>query len=108
MGPTYGWLGPTSNTVNKLQPSDGTLRRKDGAILSQIAVGERPFDLAFDGSHVWVANSGQSTVMRPPHDSTGVPRTVRVGIGPRGTFFDGSIWVAIPSGSSIAKITLPH
>ena len=38
-----------SNTVTKLQVSNGT-------VIGNFAVGQNPWGVAFDGAHIWVAN----------------------------------------------------
>jgi len=58
-----------SNTVTKLQASDGTCNGvanppgSDVAACS-FAVGSFPIGVAFDGANVWVTNAGSGTVAK--------------------------------------------
>jgi len=43
--------------------ADGTiskLRANDGTLLGTLAVGSKPYNLAFDGANVWLANHGDN------------------------------------------------
>ena len=40
------------------------LRASDGARLAEFPAGSKPFGLAFDGSHLWVANGDTETVTK--------------------------------------------
>ncbi len=76
----------SSNNVTKLNPSTG-------ATIGTYPVGTSPIAVAFDGTSIWVANYGSSTVTKL--DSTGATiGTFAVGFRPIGVAFDGtSIWV---------------
>ena len=59
--------GTTSNTVNKLQPSDGT-------ILGTYHAGIGPSELAFDGVHIWVTDFSSNPTITVLWASDGEPR----------------------------------
>ena len=53
MAPTSGWTNFADGTISKLRANDGTL-------LGTLAVGSKPYNLAFDGANVWLANHGDN------------------------------------------------
>ena len=63
--------GATSNTVNKLQPSDGT-------ILGTYHAGIGPSELAFDGVHIWDRFLIQSYYYRPVRKRWGAQATIEL------------------------------
>jgi len=51
--------------------------------------------VAFDGTNIWVANGGNSTVTELQAGTGAVVATYTVGGAPRGLAFDGtSMWIA--------------
>ena len=70
-----------------------------------IAYGNNPWGVAFDGSHIWVANYAGDSVSKIDAVTGGVVATIAVGNSPIGVAFDGShIWVANYGGASVSKI----
>ena len=66
-----------------------------GWVPASVTVGNSPWGVAFDGSHIWVANDGSGTVSEVDVASHIVINTVTVGGNPVGVAFDGShIWVS--------------
>ncbi len=72
-------------------------------------VGREPTGLAFDGTHVWVANKAgtgvMNTVSRIHATSNAVTATIGVGREPAGVAFDGThIWVTNFGQNCVSKI----
>ena len=66
-----------------------------GALVGTYAVGTRPFGLAFDGTHIWVANGSGNSVTKLRASDGSLVGTYAVGGGPAAIAFDGThIWVA--------------
>ncbi len=69
------------------------------------AVGTRPFGLAFDGTHIWVANGSGNSVTKLRASDGAAVGTYAVGGGPAAIAFDGTfIWVANFDGNSVTKL----
>jgi len=67
-------------------------------------VGNQPREVAFDGSHVWVSNSGSNTVSKIDANTGIVAATIEVS-APFGMAFDGTaLWVAMRTSSAVRKI----
>ena len=70
-----------------------------------IAVGNNPRGVAFDGTHVWVANLIDGSVSKIDAVTGGVVATVTVGAFPYGVAFDGThIWVTNNGDGTVSKI----
>ena len=70
-----------------------------------VTVGDRPDGVGFDGSNIWVANSGDGTVSKVDVSTNTVTATVTVGNWPHGVGFDGSnIWVSNLRDGTVSKI----
>ena len=70
-----------------------------------VTVGSFPFGVAFDGSHMWVANFVSSTVSKIDTSTNSVVATVNTQLGPIGVAFDGShVWVTNSASDSVTKI----
>jgi YVTN family beta-propeller protein len=70
-----------------------------------IGVGDGPFAVAFDGTHMWVANRFDGTVSKIVAATGVVADTIAVGDAPRGVAFDGThIWVTNDGGNTVSKI----
>ena len=70
-----------------------------------VTVGTNPYGVAFDGSHMWVANYDDDTVSKINVSTDGVTATVTVGTAPFGVAFDGSnIWVTNFNDGTVSKI----
>jgi len=66
-------------------------------------VGDGPAGLAIDGTSLWVANNGSSTVMRVDRATGAILATYTSGKGPFGITSDGrNIWVANFAGDSLS------
>lgn len=64
----------------------------------------RPEALAFDGDHIWIANSAKNTVTKLGQDGH-VVATVSVGDGPRAILYAaGYIWVGNGRDSTVTKV----
>ncbi len=75
--------------------------------LVTVSVGTSPDCLAFDGTHIWVANYSSNNVSKIDINSNTVIVTVPVGLNPSGLTFDGTyIWVCNRGGNSISKIDI--
>jgi len=74
---------------------------------SVVAVGDEPRYMAFDGTHVWVANWLSDNVSKIDITTTQVVATVAVGTDPRGITFDGThIWVTSWLSNNVSKIDI--
>ena len=72
-----------------------------------VTVGTAPFGIAFDGSYIWVANSGSNNVSKIDISTDTVVATVTVGNVPRDIAFDGSyIWVVNSGSNNVSKIKI--
>ena len=70
-----------------------------------ITVGNSPFGVAFDGTHIWTANYSDSTVSKIVAATGAVDATIGVGDGPLRVAFDGThIWVTNASDDTVSKI----
>ena len=70
-----------------------------------IAVGDRPYVIAFDGTNIYVANSSGNTVSVIEPATNTVTTTINVGSQPSGIAFDGTnIYVANFSGNTVSVI----
>jgi YVTN family beta-propeller protein len=68
-------------------------------------VGTNPLGVAFDGTNIWVANSGSGNVSKINVSTGTVVATVTVGTNPSGVAFDGTnIWVANNGSANVSKI----
>ncbi len=66
-----------------------------GWVPASVTVGTGPWGVAFDGSHIWVANESTGNVSEIDVAGHTVINTVTVGGNPIGVAFDGShIWVS--------------
>ncbi len=92
----YVWY-PQGNAVYRLDPTLNTAT-------TGIAVGTNPRSLAYDGSILWVANSGSNNVTPIISSSAAYP-PVPVGTNPVSVIYDGShIWVSNNGSNSLSKI----
>lgn len=72
---------------------------------SHFTVGFQPYGVAFDGTNIWVTNSGSVSITKLRASDGTVVGTYAVGFIPRGVAFDGSnIWVANSGGDSVTKL----
>lgn len=67
--------------------------------------GINPYEVAFDGSNIWVTNISSNNVTKISASTGAVLGTFAVGNGPAGMAFDGSnIWVANNGSNSVTKL----
>ena len=105
-----------SNVVSILQPNttnvltctsltQTTAAAWSGGNVGTFTVGSDPFDLCFDGTNMWVTNSGGTTVTKLLAATGAVIGTYSVGSAPFGICFDGTnMWVANSGGSTVTKL----
>ena len=98
---TYVWVtsqGFTSGFVF-------AVRASDGAPLGTFRTGQRPTGITYDGTNIWVANSGSNTVTKlRASDGTNLG-TFAVGNNPNAAAFDGAnIWVANHGDGTVSKL----
>jgi YVTN family beta-propeller protein len=61
--------------------------------------------VAFDGTNIWVTNSGSNTVTKLLASTGQVLGTFSVGTAPLGIAFDGAnIWVANSGSNTVSKL----
>ena len=82
-------------------------------VLANIAVGDQPEDILFDGSHIWVVNCDciavgeptPSNILKIDPSIDRVVAMVTVGISPKGLVSDGNhIWVSNGYDGNISKV----
>ena len=80
------------------------LRARDGTVLGTFAVGSAPVGVRFDGTNVWVANSGSNNVTKLQASTGKVLGTFAVGAVPQDLVYDGAnIWVANTSSNTMTQ-----
>ena len=81
---------------------------QDLARPATVPVGVSPQGVAFDGSNIWVVNSGSNNVSRidpATGSSIGSPIPLGVGVSPREIAFDGTtVWVTCFNTDSVVRI----
>lgn len=93
------WVSNKERTVTRFDPESGRTGPR-------VNVGFGPIGLAFDGEHIWVANTDDATVSRIDV-STGerVGEAVAVGRGPVAVAVaGGSVWVASQDARTLTRI----
>ena len=71
----------------------------------RIPVESNPTAAAFDGTHLWITNSGSDSVSKIDITTNKVVATVRVGINPWDIVFDGThLWVTNLVDNTVSKI----
>lgn len=92
-------------TVEPIEPPVVTEPSTDLAA-EKFKVGRDPSALAFDGTHMWVTTTGDSSVYKLSLDGTVVDK-FKVGNGPKDVIYDhGSIWVANQWDDTVMKLSL--
>jgi len=77
----------------------------DGDIVSEVAVGESPTDVAAAPDAVWVTNATEDTVSRIDPATNDVEQTIDVGGGPAGVAVGGgAVWVANGLDGTVSRI----
>ena len=76
-----------------------------GAEVGTYPVGVGPFGIAFDGTNIWVANSGETTVTKLLAGTGAVVGTHPVGSAPFSVSFDGTnIWISNFNSGNVTKL----
>jgi outer membrane protein assembly factor BamB len=87
-----------SNTVTKLQTSDG-------ANLGNFPVGTAPVGVAFDGANIWVTNKSDNDVTKLRASDGANLGNFPVGTAPQQVAFDGeNVWVANSGSNDVTKL----
>src|SRR5215218_7260840 len=77
----------------------------DGDIVSEVAVGESPTDVAAAPDAVWVTNATEDTASRIDPATNDVEQTIDVGGGPAGVAVGGgAVWVANGLDATVSRI----
>jgi DNA-binding beta-propeller fold protein YncE len=88
--------------------SDGdtvTKLRADGAVLGTFNLPDRPYDVAFDGPNIWIANFYANKVTKLRASDGAVMRIFSAGISPQRAAFDGAnIWVVNAGSNTMSKM----
>ncbi len=75
-------------------------------LTTQITVGNRPLDVAFDGENIWIVNSASNNVTKLRASDCAILGTFPVGNGPLALAFDGAnIWVANHNSNNVTKLS---
>lgn len=102
-----GPAGP-AGPVNRISDAQIALLRwyEDPGRAATVAVGARPFGVAYDGTRIWVANFAGDTVSRiDAATGTVIGTPIPVGDQPGGIAYDGThVWVANYWGNSVTRI----
>jgi YVTN family beta-propeller protein len=102
-GAAFAQNGVVSSTLNGQQIA--LLHWYPAGMAAQFAVGTGPTALAFDGAHIWVANSTSNTLSKLDASTGSTVSTVATGFGPSGVVFDGaSIWVSEFGSNGVLKL----
>ena len=81
----------------------GAPRASAATVVQTIPVGRNPLGISSDGTHVWVANEGDSTVTEIDALTGAVVQTIGVGSQPTGVSSDdGAVWLT-NTGQSFPK-----
>ena len=98
------WVAKTAATPG----APGSVTRIDpisNAIVATVPVDANPFALAWDGAHVWVANSDSGSLSKIDPATNAVITTMVVGGSPYGLAFDGTnLWVTNATSQNVKKI----
>ena len=101
-------ISATASSTPQYNPNQVALLRwyevnQSGA---SFGVGNRPFWVASDGSHMWVTNANDGSVTKLRSSDGANQGTFNVGPDPRAVAFDGkNIWVANFGGNSVTKLS---
>src|SRR5689334_5863254 len=80
-------------------------QQPDRYSVQEFPVGNSPVNFTFDGTNIWVANSGDNTVTKLRASDGELEGTFPVGNYPQSLAFDGSnIWSADLFGGTITKL----
>ena len=97
-----GPQGPTGPTGTNLGAMNAALLRWYSQTYT---VGTSPSAVAFDGTNIWVANTGSGNVTELSASTGAVVGTYFIGSAPYGVAFDGTnIWVTSYFNSNVTKL----
>jgi len=83
----------------------GVIDSESGKIVSEIAVGGAPADVAAGPDAVWVTNANDGTVSRIDPSTNDVRQTIDVGGGPAGVAVGGgAVWVANGLDGTVSRV----
>jgi YVTN family beta-propeller protein len=100
-----GARGP-AGPANRISDRQIALLRwdRDPGSAAIYPTGDLPYGVAFDGTNIWVTNSGSGTVSKM-NRATGTKVDYTTGGGPQAAAFDGTnIWVANFTSDSVSKM----
>jgi hypothetical protein len=98
-----GPQGPAGVGLNPLQIA--TLHWYQANTSATFTVGDQPRGIAFDGTNIWVANEGSTTISKLRASDGALIGTYEDSPNPVGIAFDGAnIWVTHPGYNSISKL----
>ena len=93
-----GFTRKTANSVTKLNADTGV-------VAITVTVGTAPSYLCFDGTYIWVANTGSNNLTKIKASDNSVQSGTYNVQGPRGICFDGSaLWVCSFSANTVVKL----
>jgi DNA-binding beta-propeller fold protein YncE len=95
---TSVWTANQSGSVSRIDPDSGAT--------TNITTGfSQPYGIVFDGTNLWVTDSGASPALKKLDASGAILQSVPLGIGPRFPVFDGSnIWVPNSGSNSVTVV----
>jgi len=74
-------------------------------VLGTSTAGNRPYDVAFDGANIWVANFNSNNVTKLRARDGSTLGTFGAGSAPQGVAFDGAnIWVTNAFSNTVSKL----
>ena len=83
----------------------GVIDSDSGKLLSEVAVGGAPGEVAVSSDAIWVTNTNDNTVSRIDPSTNQVVQTIEVGGGPAGIAAGGgAVWVANSLDGTISRI----
>ncbi len=82
------------------------LNASTGAVVQTIGVGGLPYGVSSDGTHVWVANTGDNTVTELKASTGAVVQTIPVGREPHAISSDAThVWVANFDDNTVSELS---
>jgi peptide/nickel transport system substrate-binding protein len=100
---TQGSGSPASSSVGANEVA--VIDSESGKVLSEIAVGTAPGEVAAGRDAVWVTNSSNNSVSRIDLSTSDVRQTIQVGAGPAGVAAGGgAVWVANGLDGTVSRI----
>ena len=95
--------GPANRSVGA--DAVGVIDLASGEIVSEIAVGSAPGEVAAGPDAVWVTNANDNSVSRIDPLSNDVRQTIHVGRGPAGVAVgEGAVWIANGLAGTVSRI----